>query len=306
MPELGKKHECSECGAKFYDLGKPSPVCPRCGTQVAGDERSRASRRLAASRRRWPKRARSQHPNPNLNRARPAIPATTWTATTTSKTSTTTTSTTRISKVSTTTTSTTRTTTTWTTEGAHQHAGPAEPARPGPRPERAGDLFALALGANLDDGRATLASALERLGEALGPLRIAPLYRSAPVPPSDQPPFFNTAATGRTRLAPGDVLALGKALELAAGRRRSAAAGRAHADPRPLDVDLVVFGARVSDAPELTLPHPRLREPALRARAARRHRSRPPRPPDGKTVAELLAALPPAPPEEWIDEVPWT
>lgn len=32
MPELGKKYECAECGAKFYDLGKADPICPRCGT----------------------------------------------------------------------------------------------------------------------------------------------------------------------------------------------------------------------------------------------------------------------------------
>ena len=34
MPELGKKYECAECGAKFYDLGKPEPACPRCGTSA--------------------------------------------------------------------------------------------------------------------------------------------------------------------------------------------------------------------------------------------------------------------------------
>ncbi len=31
-PDLGTKHECTSCEAKFYDMGKPSPVCPRCGT----------------------------------------------------------------------------------------------------------------------------------------------------------------------------------------------------------------------------------------------------------------------------------
>ena len=36
MPELGKKYECAECGAKFYDLGKPEPICPKCGTNQRG------------------------------------------------------------------------------------------------------------------------------------------------------------------------------------------------------------------------------------------------------------------------------
>ncbi len=31
MPNLGKKYECFSCGTKFYDLGRPEAVCPKCG-----------------------------------------------------------------------------------------------------------------------------------------------------------------------------------------------------------------------------------------------------------------------------------
>lgn len=31
MPELGKKYTCYSCHTKFYDLGKPAPLCPKCG-----------------------------------------------------------------------------------------------------------------------------------------------------------------------------------------------------------------------------------------------------------------------------------
>jgi uncharacterized protein (TIGR02300 family) len=33
MPELklGTKHECYNCGTKFYDLGKSESICPKCG-----------------------------------------------------------------------------------------------------------------------------------------------------------------------------------------------------------------------------------------------------------------------------------
>ncbi len=31
MPELGKKYTCYSCHTKFYDLGKPIPLCPKCG-----------------------------------------------------------------------------------------------------------------------------------------------------------------------------------------------------------------------------------------------------------------------------------
>ncbi len=31
MPDLGKKFECYNCRTKFYNLGKPEPICPKCG-----------------------------------------------------------------------------------------------------------------------------------------------------------------------------------------------------------------------------------------------------------------------------------
>lgn len=99
---------------------------------------------------------------------------------------------------------------------------------------------------------------MEELERFLGTLRVAPLYRSAPLSPIAQPDFLNTVAVGRSRpgaSGPEDVLALGKALELEAGRVRGARFG-----PRPLDVDLLLCGERRSERPELTLPHPRLLE----------------------------------------------
>ena len=29
--KLGRKWDCYECGAKFYDLQKDEPLCPKCG-----------------------------------------------------------------------------------------------------------------------------------------------------------------------------------------------------------------------------------------------------------------------------------
>jgi 2-amino-4-hydroxy-6-hydroxymethyldihydropteridine diphosphokinase len=134
-----------------------------------------------------------------------------------------------------------------------------------------------------------LDQALSQLRTFFADLRVASLYRTAAVSPVPQPDYLNTAAVGYLRdtdLEPESVLAVCKALERQAGRRRNVRFG-----PRPLDVDIVLWGDRVSDRPELTLPHPRLRErrfvleplaeiaPDLRV------------PPDGVTVAELLARL---------------
>jgi 2-amino-4-hydroxy-6-hydroxymethyldihydropteridine diphosphokinase len=126
------------------------------------------------------------------------------------------------------------------------------------------DLIILGLGSNAGASREILCWAAEELERFLGPLRVAPLYRSAPLSPIAQPDFFNAVAVGTLRRprsgAPGtpgpeDVMAFAKALELAAGRRRGARLG-----PRPLDVDLLLHGERRSQRPELTLPHPRLLE----------------------------------------------
>jgi uncharacterized protein (TIGR02300 family) len=35
-PELGAKHQCLNCGAKFFDLNKDPIVCPKCGTVFQG------------------------------------------------------------------------------------------------------------------------------------------------------------------------------------------------------------------------------------------------------------------------------
>ncbi len=30
-PELGNKHQCHQCGTKFFDLNKNPVICPKCG-----------------------------------------------------------------------------------------------------------------------------------------------------------------------------------------------------------------------------------------------------------------------------------
>jgi len=120
-------------------------------------------------------------------------------------------------------------------------------------------------------------------------LRIASLYRTSPLSPVTQPDFLNTAAVAHTALEPEAVLALAKALELAAGRQPPALTVRF--GPRPLDVDLLLYGDRRSDAPELTLPHPRLRERRFMLAPLAEIAPDWPVPPDGATVRELLARL---------------
>lgn len=36
---LGNKFECFSCGTRFYDLGKPEPICPKCGANQKDSDR---------------------------------------------------------------------------------------------------------------------------------------------------------------------------------------------------------------------------------------------------------------------------
>jgi len=167
--------------------------------------------------------------------------------------------------------------------------------------QSAAPRIVLGLGANLGAPRRQLLAAVAALSRELGPLLVAPLYRSAAVSPIAQPEFFNTVVLARSDRQPERLLAIAKELEAQAGRVEGPRWG-----PRPLDVDLLLVGELQLDDAALTLPHPRLRErgfvlapladvaPELRL---------PPGLPDGRTAAELLAELPR---ETWPVRVPWT
>src|SRR5215470_1082456 len=53
MPELnlGTKYECYNCGTRFYDLGKPEALCPKCGANQKDAERGESPATSQAARR---------------------------------------------------------------------------------------------------------------------------------------------------------------------------------------------------------------------------------------------------------------
>jgi 2-amino-4-hydroxy-6-hydroxymethyldihydropteridine diphosphokinase len=82
------------------------------------------------------------------------------------------------------------------------------------------------------------------------------LYRTDPVGPP-QPDYLNAALALTTDASPRALLETLLAVEARLGRVRGERWG-----PRTLDLDLLVCGRRV-DEPDLTVPHPRLRERAF-------------------------------------------
>lgn len=120
---------------------------------------------------------------------------------------------------------------------------------------------AVGLGSNRGDRARHLALGLRRLGELLDGLICSEVYETAPVGEAGERPFLNLCCVGRTSLAPGDLLDRLQEVEGEAGRPAVGAAGRSGA--RTLDLDLLLYGKRRLEEPDLTVPHPRLAERAF-------------------------------------------
>jgi 2-amino-4-hydroxy-6-hydroxymethyldihydropteridine diphosphokinase len=148
----------------------------------------------------------------------------------------------------------------------------------------------IALGANLPSkvGSAdlTLRAALDDL-HASGVIieACSRFYRSAPVPVSDQPDYINAVARVSTALAPAQLLGLLHEIEAAFERVR----GLRNA-ARTLDLDLLVYGALAGEAP--MLPHPRLAERAFVLLPMRDIAPDFIHPVSGRSLDEMIAALP--------------
>lgn len=111
----------------------------------------------------------------------------------------------------------------------------------------------LALGSNLGDRRAYLASAIRRLPDVVA---VSHLYETDPMGgPPGQGSYLNCVVELRTVRTPRELLAVAQAAEAAARRLRTQRWG-----PRTLDVDVLLVGDDQVDEPDLTVPHPRMWE----------------------------------------------
>lgn len=144
----------------------------------------------------------------------------------------------------------------------------------------------ISLGANVGNRLANLRMAL-RLLHPLSPIEaLSSLYETAPFGMTDQPPFYNAVCRVVTGLDPYGLLRLLKQIEHEIGRRPGPRWG-----PRPIDLDILLYGDHVLVSPELTIPHPGLAERAFVLAPLAELAPHLQHPTFGKTVSELLAAV---------------
>lgn len=118
----------------------------------------------------------------------------------------------------------------------------------------------IGIGSNLGNKEQYINKSLKMLDSSPGTRvnRVASLYRTAPLGYKDQDWFLNTVAEVETILDPYELLYLLLDIEDSLERVRTVRWG-----PRTVDLDLLLYGNRVVNSPELTVPHPRLGERAF-------------------------------------------
>lgn len=118
---------------------------------------------------------------------------------------------------------------------------------------------AIALGGNQGNRMEMLRTGLASLRRIVDEVEVSPVYETEPVHVAEQPAFLNACCVGRTRLKARQLLSALQDIERLAGRRP----GGVRFGPRPLDLDLLLYGGFVIEDSDLIIPHPRLHERAF-------------------------------------------
>ncbi|HEY8097086.1 MAG TPA: 2-amino-4-hydroxy-6-hydroxymethyldihydropteridine diphosphokinase [Methylobacter sp.] len=119
----------------------------------------------------------------------------------------------------------------------------------------------IGLGSNLADPALQIKSARTAITQIAGvkELAFSSLYHSPPMGPQDQPDYVNAVMCIATELPPLDLLRCLQRIENDQGRVRKDQRWGA----RTLDLDVLIYGDRIIELPDLLVPHPGLAERAF-------------------------------------------
>jgi len=113
----------------------------------------------------------------------------------------------------------------------------------------------LSFGSNVGNRKKYIEEALEflRKNASIKIKSVSSLYETEPVGYENQDWFINGALELETEISPDELLKLVKTVEEKIGRQKTFRWG-----PREIDLDILLYGQKCIDTPELVIPHPRM------------------------------------------------
>lgn len=119
----------------------------------------------------------------------------------------------------------------------------------------------ICLGSNLGNRTEHLNTARDAIAARVGAITAeSSIYDTAPWGPVPQDNYLNQVVRVSTALAPRELLGVLHEVERAAGRDRT---NEVRYGPRPLDLDILLYGDSAVNEDGLTIPHPRIAERAF-------------------------------------------
>lgn len=116
----------------------------------------------------------------------------------------------------------------------------------------------LGLGSNLGNRLENMRMALRLLASITHVEAVSSLYETVPVGVAPQPPFYNAVCCVAAQDKPRELLRHLKEIEHQVGRRPGPIG-----EPRPMDIDILLWNQKTVNEADLVIPHPRLHERAF-------------------------------------------
>lgn len=117
----------------------------------------------------------------------------------------------------------------------------------------------LSLGSNLGDRQQMLTSAIQKINGLIGDVvRQSAFIETEPWGFASDNKFLNACVCVVTDLTPRQLLEMTQTIERDLGRKQKSHDGEYH--DRPIDIDILLYDDITVNEPDLTIPHPHMRE----------------------------------------------